>query len=96
MKLHQRLERLEKQFISEPTILFMPDGKVVSLTGPNDYLLTLLGVAREPERATPKQSQHLDQIQKCTGSSEPGGAHLVDLIRCFQHGPAKDPVEAAV
>ena len=84
MKLHQRHDRLENQIISETTILFMPDSKDRRRTGPNDYLLTLLGVAREPERATPKQSQHLDQIQKCTGSSEPGGAHLVDLIRCLQ------------
>ena len=95
MKLNERLERLEKQFVSEPTILFMPDGKTVSLTGPNDYLLTLLGLATRRERATPQQAAHLDLIQKCTGSREPGGSLLVELIQCFQHGPAKEPTEAA-
>jgi hypothetical protein len=45
MTLDKRLERLEKQLINEPTSLFMPDGKIVALTGPRDYLLTLCGLA---------------------------------------------------
>jgi hypothetical protein len=76
MKIHQRIERLEKQFVMEPTILFMPDGKTVSLVGPGDYLLTLVGLA-------------MDLIQMCSHSREPGGSRLVELIQCFQYGPAK-------
>jgi hypothetical protein len=45
MTLDQRLAALEKQLITEPTVLLMPDGKTVTLTGPNDYLLTLFGIA---------------------------------------------------
>jgi len=60
MKLYQRLEQ---QFIGEPTILFMSDGKTVSLAGPNDYLLRLLGLATDRERCTPQQAGHLDLIQ---------------------------------
>jgi hypothetical protein len=95
MKLNQRLERLEQQFISEPTLLFMPDGKTVSLTSPNDYVLTLLGLTMHPERATATQTAHLNLIEKCVGSKEPGGARLVELIQCFQHGPAKESTEVA-
>ena len=94
MTLDKRLERLEKQLISEPTILFMPDGKTVHLAGPRDYLLTLVGLATDRQRATPIQSAHLDLIQKCSYSREPGGSRLVELIQCCQHGPAKDPAEA--
>ena len=94
MKLHQRLEALEKRFVSEPTLLFMADGKTVSLTGPNAYVLTLLGLITHPERATPTQAAHLNLIEKCVGSKEPGGSHLVELIQCFQHGPAKEAAEA--
>ena len=94
MKIYKRLEALEKQLIREPTLLFMPDGKIVSLTGPNDYLLTLVGLATNRERANPRQAAQLDLIQQCSASREPDGAHLVDLIQCFLNGPVDTPYEA--
>jgi hypothetical protein len=87
MELHRRLEALEKGLITEPTILFMPDGSTVSINGPGEYLGELLGLALGSENVSPEQSAHLELIRRCTGSREPGGAHLVDLIRCFLLGP---------
>ena len=95
MNLRQRLERLEQQLISEPTILFMPDGKTVILSGPGDYLMTLLGLSTHPNDSTPAQAEHLNLIHQCVDSAEPGGARLVELIQCFQNGPADEPIEAA-
>lgn len=88
VKLHRRIEALEKGLISEPTILLMPDGSTVSINGPGDYLADLMGTAFGGENISPKQVEQLEMIRRCKGSKEPGGAHLVDLIRAFLLGPA--------
>jgi hypothetical protein len=92
MKLHKRLEALEKHVISEPTILSMPDGSSAAITGQGDYLLRLLGAAFGGENIGPEQSTHLDLIRRSTGAKEAAGAHLTDLIRCLLHGPAEEVV----
>lgn len=89
MKFHRRLDALERQFISEPTILTMPDGSTATITGPDDYLVTLLALSTRCETATPGQAAHLELITRCTDSREPGGAHLVDLICSFLLGPVE-------
>ena len=78
---------LEKGFSTEPTVLIMPDGRTVSINGPGDYLMQLLGVAVDGEDAGPQQAAHLDLIRRCTASKEPGGGHMVDLIRALLLGP---------
>ena len=96
MKLHKRLERLEKQFISEPTVLTMLDGRTETIEGPKKHLFDLFGIAvgRKPE--TPQQSKHLDLIAECVRSKEPGGARMAELIQCFFHGPVETPTEVAI
>jgi hypothetical protein len=42
--------------------------------------MQLLGVAVEGENVSSEQAAHLDLIRRCTGSKEPGGGHMVDLI----------------
>jgi sulfur relay (sulfurtransferase) DsrC/TusE family protein len=95
MKMHSRLNRLEEKFISEPTILVMADGHVEIIEGPKDHLLTLFSVAVGGRSATPKQAADLALIKECKFGSEPGGARIVELIQCFQHGPAKEAAEIA-
>ena len=94
MKLNKRLERLEEEFICEPTKLFMPDGTTETIAAPKRHLLDLFGVAVSREPGSPQQSKQLDLIEKCIGSEEPGGAHMIDLIRCFQEGPVQDARES--
>jgi hypothetical protein len=95
MNLNRRLATLERGFITEPTMLTMPDGSTVSINGPGDYLLQLGGVAVDGESISPQQAAHLDLIRRCTGSKEPGGGHMVDLIRALLLDPVGGACESA-
>jgi len=86
MNLNRRLAILERGFSTEPTVLIMPDGSAASINGPGDYLMLLLGVAVD-ENVSSEQAVHLDLIRRCTASKEPGGGHMVDLIRALLLGP---------
>jgi hypothetical protein len=87
MNLNRRLAILESGFITEPTMLIMPDGRIASINGPGDYLMQLSGVAVGGENLSSEQAAHLDLIRRCTASKEPGGGHMVDLIRALPLGP---------
>jgi len=92
MNLRRRLEALEKRIISEPTLLMMPDGSTASIPGHVDYLFRLFGVAVGGDNISPEQAAQLDLIRRSTGAREPSGGHMVDLIRCFVLGPAREGV----
>jgi hypothetical protein len=94
MNLNRRLAMLERGFSTEPTMLIMPDGKTVSIDGPGDYLMRLLGVAVDGENISPQQAAQLDLIRRCTASKEPGGGHMVDLIRALLLGPVGGTCES--
>jgi hypothetical protein len=89
MKLNKRLEALEAALINEPTLLRMPDSSVASIPGRGDHLLRLFDVAIGGEAISREQAAELDLIRQSTGSREPGGGHMVNLIRCFILGPTK-------
>jgi hypothetical protein len=91
MKLQKRLEALEAALINEPTLLRMPGGSTASLPGRGDHLLRLFDVAVGGAAINREQAAQLKLIRQSTGSREPGGGHMTDLIRCFLHGPAKAP-----
>ena len=81
MNLHRRLTQLERQFRNEPIVLQMPDGRTVTLRGAGDYAVHVLGAVfgdLTPDLALVAQS---------ISSSEPGGAHLIDLARALLNGP---------
>jgi hypothetical protein len=87
IRLHRRLEALEKELVSEAATLTMPDGSTATIPGSGDYLLRLLG--RKFDCADNSREQaHLDLIRRATGSEEPGGGRMVELIRCVLLGPA--------
>ena len=88
MKLHRRLEALEKRLINEPTILTMPDGTTAIMNGDVDYLRHLLGGIFSNRPISSGQAKHLDLIRRSTESREPDGAHLIDLIRALLNSPA--------
>jgi hypothetical protein len=90
MRLQRRLEALERGLLTEPTLLTMPDGRMVRISGPGDYLLRLIGLTAASEGVTPEQTRDLELIRQCTDSTEPGEAHLVDLIRCLLLSPVED------
>lgn len=90
MNLRRRLAALEKRLISEPTLLMMPDGRTASIPGRSDYLLQLLAVAARGANISPEQAADLDLIRRSTDAKEPGGGHMVELIRCCLLGPGKE------
>jgi len=85
MKLHRRLEAIEKQLTSEPILLLMPDGGIETLPGYNDYVLTLLSRAVRGNR-TPE----MELIARSQSSTEPGGAHMIDLVRALLNGTVEE------
>lgn len=82
INLHRRLEALEKQFTSEPILLKMPDGRIETLPGYNRYVLDLVARAGRGERAP-----EMELIAQSISSAEPGGGHMIDLVRAFLNGP---------
>ncbi len=85
--LYRRLAELEKGYITEPTILTMPDGGIATITGSGDYLLRLMTAAWSGKGVTAEQKAHLELIRQCRSSKEPGGARIVELIRAHLLGP---------
>jgi len=82
INLHRRLEALEKQFTSEPILLKMPDGRIETLPGYNEYVLDLVARAGRGER-TPE----MELIAQSISSVEPGAGHMIDLVRALLNGP---------
>jgi hypothetical protein len=76
MNLRRRLELLEKRLNRGSIILFMPDGRTETLRGGRYYSLDLFARACNGER-TPD----MELIAQSIGSIEPGGAHILDLVR---------------
>jgi len=85
--LRRRLELLEGQITSEQILLQMPDGRMEALPGHNDYVLNLLSRAVRGDR-TPE----MELIARSRSSTEPGGAHMIDLVRALLNGPQADIV----
>jgi hypothetical protein len=85
INLRRRLEALEKGVTTEPIALHMPDGRMETLPGHNDYVLNLLSRAVGGER-TPE----MELISQSISSVEPGGAHMIDLARALLNGPRQD------
>jgi hypothetical protein len=83
MNLRRRLDALKKGLMGvEPIVLHMPDGRTETLPGRGEYMLNLFTRACSGER-TPE----MKLIAESIGSTEPGGAHMVDLVRALLNSP---------
>jgi hypothetical protein len=63
--------------------LFFDDGSSVQISGRGDYILNLCAAAARGER-----SQEIELIVRSVRSEEPGGGHMLDLVRAIINGPA--------
>ena len=90
MNLRRRLAALEKRLISEPTLLMMPDGRTACIPGHGSYLLKLFVLAVGGANISAEQAAELDLIRRSTDAIEPAGGRMVELIRCFLRGSAKE------
>jgi hypothetical protein len=80
--LRRRLELLEARLITEPIILQMPDGRTETPPGGRKRVCELLARACQGER-TPE----MELIAQSISSSEPGGGHMIELVRALLNGP---------
>ena len=85
VNLHRRLTLLEKHVTSELIVLLMPDGRIETLPGHGDRAIDLLAGVFRADR-TPD----LELVAQSISSTEPGGAHLIDLARAILNSPAED------
>ena len=85
MNLRRRLDTLEKRLTSEPILLQMPDGRTERLSGRGDYVLDLFSRACRGERTA-----EIELIVQSISAIEPGGGHMLELVRAILDGPAKD------
>jgi hypothetical protein len=88
MNLRRRLEALEKlQLGDDPIVLHMPEGRTETLRG---SVLELFARARDGDR-TPE----VELIAQSISSTEPDGAHMIDLARALLNGPEDCGPEAS-
>jgi len=85
MNIRRRLDLLEKRLTSEPIVLQMADGRTERLSGRGDYVLNLVARACRGDR-TPEMAL----IAQSISSSDPGGAHMIELARALLNGPEED------
>ena len=86
--LRRRLERLEKQLFTEPIVLQMPNGGTERLPGEPNYVLHLMMRCLEGE-----QMPEMDLIARSISSIEPGGAHMIDMVRLLYDATTKQQGE---
>ena len=82
MNLRRRVQVLERsQTIREPIVLYMPAGRIETLRG---NALELFSRARDGDR-TPE----VELIAQSISSTEPDGAHMIDLARALLDSPRR-------
>jgi len=86
MRLEKRIRALEARYMSDPLILYFADGSTRQLCGRSDFLATLLADACRAD-LSPAQTAALQLIRKSVFAHEPGGGHMVELLRLCAYGP---------
>jgi hypothetical protein len=79
MILEKRLRKLESQLISEAVILHLTDGKTWTIRGGPNFLLQLFVDACNACLAP----ELLDVLRRTKWAEEPGGGHMIELVRAF-------------
>jgi hypothetical protein len=91
LKIHRRIETLEKRLITEPTLLTMEDGSIETILAPRDHRLNIFVNMRHPANLTRKQASSLELVKRSIRSEEPGGAGMINVIRVMLAGPVTTP-----
>jgi hypothetical protein len=90
MRLERRLRALEARVSADPLVLFFADGSTVKIGCRRDYLLDLFVGANDQANLSPQRAAHLELIFKSVGAKEPGGAHMVEVLKSVLDGPSRD------
>jgi hypothetical protein len=86
-----RIRALEARMVMEAVILRFPDGSTKEISGHGDFLLSLFAGLFGGAELSPAKAAQLDLIRTSVAAEEPGGGHMVELMRCLLNGPAEEP-----
>lgn len=84
----KRLAALKQKFNTDPVTLYFEDGSTRQIHGRGDFIRRLVEACLRGDK-TPE----VELIAKSVYSTEPGGSHMLELARCFLHGPLGIPEE---
>jgi hypothetical protein len=90
VKIEKRLRALEARLSSEPVVLGFADGSTKEICGPRHFLLDLFCATRSGADLSPVQAEQLDLIRQSVSAREPGGGHMVELVRLFADRPIEN------
>jgi hypothetical protein len=85
MRIEKRVRALEDRMIADPVVLLFADGSTTEIPG-GDSLVNLVFDTCLDGDLTSTQTKQLELVRRCLGSTEPGGGHMIDLVRCFLNG----------
>jgi hypothetical protein len=91
MKLEKRVRALEARVTTGAVVLHFADGSTRQICGRGDFLLGLFPGACGGQDFSPAQAAQLELIRKSVDAEEPGGGHMIELLRALWHGPAEEP-----
>jgi hypothetical protein len=81
MRLEKRVRKVESSLLASPIILHFPDGSTHELRGPRNFLIGLFLASYRSAKRTSLQAEQLELIRKADHADEPGGGHLVELVK---------------
>jgi hypothetical protein len=87
MRLEKRIRALEARLVSDPVVLQFADGSTKEICGRGDFLLDLFCGACSGSDLGPAHAAQLELIRQSVGAQEPGGGHMVELIRSLLNSP---------
>jgi hypothetical protein len=90
MSLDKRLRRLETTLLSDPIVLVFADGSTRGIRYPGLGMLSLFMAALSAEQPDSLMRQHLDWIRDCVGYVDPGGGHMIEVIKLAMQANADE------
>lgn len=88
MNFEKRLRALEARLTTEPVVLYFADGSKRELHGPGDLVVRLFRGVFGSADLGPAQTEQLDLIRESVSAEEPGGGHMIELLKCLLHARA--------
>lgn len=89
MRVEKRVRALEARYIKDPVVLYFADGSTAEICGHGDFLLRLVADTCSGGELKPEQAKQLDLVRRSVGAQEPGGARMIEVLRCFLEGPVE-------
>jgi len=87
MRLEKRIQALEARLIADPVILQFADGSTKEICGQGDFLMDLFRAAFGGTDLNSQQVAQLDLIRKSVRAEEPGGGHMIELLKSILNSP---------